>query len=279
MKKAYCILFSALLMVACGDDNSSSANDNELSSPSEESFVESSSVNEAASSSNTENVQSSFSSNNQTILDFGDNKIVIKEIPTFGELDGKPYFYTTQPRCTYRNGTFSTNPALSEYAYFYDISNETLTTSLIKLHEVFAGNYEDYKLRETYYGQNKSIEGKWNFLCYINLIDGYTQCSRNHQMIVTKDTIYSVFLLEQSKDEAIFHIAELTTHTSLGYFEEITTKITNSNETIYTKIALSTEKKECVLISESTPVKSSKYCSEEFLPYLQIDDFDGYVST
>ena len=51
MKKAYCILFSALLMVACGDDNSSSANDNELSSSSEETSIESSTDEEIVSSS------------------------------------------------------------------------------------------------------------------------------------------------------------------------------------------------------------------------------------
>ncbi|MBR6123197.1 hypothetical protein IKQ19_06325 [Candidatus Saccharibacteria bacterium] len=357
MRKLFALVTTtALLMVACGDDNSSSASDNDFSSSSEEASIESSSnetsvssssekkdepassssIQEASSSSSKDETlsqessssiqetsssvsetESSSSTINESTYNFNDDELVIKQIPTFGELDGKPYFYTTEPRCTYKDGIFSTNPDLSEYAYFYDISNDTLTTSLIKLHDVFAGNYDDHKLRETYYGQSKSIEGKWNYLCYINLNDGYTQCSHNHQMIVTKDTIYSVYSFEQSKDEVIFHIAEQITQTSLGYFEEmssiersskyaengitidssgtkilisiknkgtlsideIATKIINNNETIYRKIALSTDKKECVLTSESTPVKSSKYCSEEFLPYLQIDDFDGYVST
>ncbi len=356
MKKTYSILFSALLMIACGDDNSSSADDQELSSSSEEVAIESSSdekivssssekkdeqessssIQEASSSSSKDETlsqessssiqetsssvsetESSSSTINESTYNFNDDELVIKQIPVFDKFEGKPFFFTSEPRCTYKDGIFSTNPDLSEYAYFYDISNDTLTTSLIKLHDVFAGNYDDHKLRETYYGQSKSIEGKWNYLCYINLNDGYTQCSHNHQMIVTKDTIYSVYSFEQSKDEIIFHIAEQITQTSLGYFEEmssiersskyaengitidstgtktlisfkdkgtlsideITTKIINSNETIYTKIALSTDKKECVLISEATPIKSSKYCSEEYLPYLQIDDFDGYVSS
>ena len=51
MKKAYCILFSALLMVACGDDNSSSADDQELSSSSEDVAIESSTDEEIVSSS------------------------------------------------------------------------------------------------------------------------------------------------------------------------------------------------------------------------------------
>ena len=58
----------------------------------------------------------------------------------------------------------------------------------------------------------------------------------------------------------------------------MTTKVINNHETISRKIALSTDKKECVLTLESTDVKSSKYCSEEYLHYLEIDDFDGYVS-
>lgn len=300
MKKAYCVLFSALLMVACGDDNSSSASDNDFSSSSEEASIESSS-----------------STINESTYNFNDDELVIKQIPTFGELDGKPYFYTTEPRCTYRNGTFSTNPDLSEYAYFYDISKDTLTNSLIKLYKALTGNYEDLQLRETYYGQNNTINGEWEYLCYLNLNSGTSDCPHNFKIIITSDTIYNIHSINQSKDKNIFEIIGKITHVDLGYFEdlnsaerstkyaengitidssgaktlinirdkgtlsidEIATKIINNNETIYRKIALSTDKKECVLTSESTPVKSSKYCSEEFLPYLQIDDFDGYVST
>ncbi len=372
MKKAYCVLFSALLMVACGDDNSSSANDQELSSSSEDVAIESStdeeivssssekkeeqnssssvqeansssdkgesssSVQEASSSSSKDETlsqefsssiqetsssvsetESSSSTINESTYNFNDNELVIKQIPTFGELDGKPYFYTTEPRCTYRNGTFSTNPDLSDYAYFYDISKDTLTNSLIKLYKALTGNYEDLQLRETYYGQNNTINGEWEYLCYLNLNSGTSECPHNFKRIITTDTIYNIHSINQSKDKNIFEIIGKITHIDLGYFEdlnsaelstkyaengitidssgaktlinirdkgnlsidEMMTKVINNHETISRKIVLSTDKKECVLTSESTPVKSSKYCSEEYLPYLEIDDFDGYVST
>ena len=364
MKKAYCILFSALLMVACGDDNSSSASDVEQSSSSEEVVIESSSDKTIASSSSNETsvssssekkdeptssssiqeassssskdetlsqefsssiqetsssvseTESSSSTINESTYNFNDDELVIKQIPTFGELDGKPYFYTTEPRCTYRNGTFSTNPDLSDYAYFYDISKDTLTNSLIKLYKALTGNYEDLQLRETYYGQNNTINGEWEYLCYLNLNSGTSECPHNFKRIITTDTIYNIHSINQSKDKNIFEIIGKITHIDLGYFEdlnsaelstkyaengitidssgaktlinirdkgnlsidEMTTKVINNHETISRKIALSTDKKECVLTSESTPVKSSKYCSEEYLPYLEIDDFDGYVS-
>lgn len=355
MKKAYCVLFSALLMVACGDDNSSSADDQELSSSSEEVAIESSSdeeivssssekkenqnssssVQEASSSSSKDETlsqefsssiqetsssvsetESSSSTINESTYNFNDDELVIKQIPTFGELDGKPYFYTTEPRCTYRNGTFSTNPDLSDYAYFYDISKDTLTNSLIKLYKALTGNYEDLQLRETYYGQNNTINGEWEYLCYLNLNSGTSDCPHNFKRIITTDTIYNIHSINQSKDKNIFEIIGKITHIDLGYFEdlnsaelstkyaengitidssgaktlinirdkgiisidEIATKVINNHETISTKIALSTDKKECILTSERTPVKSSKYCSEEYLPYLEINDFDGYVS-
>lgn len=365
MKKAYSILFSALLMIACGDDNSSSASDVDQSSSSEEVVIESSSDKTIASSSSNETsvssssekkdepassssiqeassssskdetlsqefsssiqetsssvseTESSSSTINESTYNFNDNELVIKQIPTFGELDGKPYFYTTEPRCTYRNGTFSTNPDLSDYAYFYDISKDTLTNSLIKLYKALTGNYEDLQLRETYYGQNNTINGEWEYLCYLNLNSGTSECPHNFKRIITTDTIYNIHSINQSKDKNIFEIIGKITHIDLGYFEdlnsaelstkyaengitidssgaktlinirdkgnlsidEMTTKVINNHETISRKIALSTDKKECVLTSESTPVKSSKYCSEEYLPYLEIDDFDGYVST
>ncbi|OWV26691.1 hypothetical protein B7988_03600 [Fibrobacter sp. UWB1] len=352
MKKAYCVLFSALLMVACGDDNSSSANDNELSSSSEETSIESStdeeivssssekkeeqnsssSVHEASSSSDkgessssvqevssssTENEQSSSSSNNQAIPDFGDNKIVIKLVPTFGELDGKPYFYTTEPRCTYKNNVFSIKADTSDNAYFYEIANDTLTLYHVDLDKVLAGSYEEPSAKETYYGKNTNLESEWERLCYYNLNDDYTSCTQKYSYLISRDTIYNSLTYPIDYNYQIFKFIEKVSHSRLGIYDEmsaaqratkyaengisidstgtktlisfkdkgtlsideITTKIINSNETIYTKIALSTDKKECVLISETTPIKSSKYCSEEYLPYLQIDDFDGYVSS
>ncbi|GEM_PF-2712394 len=352
MKKAYCVLFSALLMVACGDDNSSSANDQELSSSSEEVAIESSSdekivssssekkeeqnssssVQEAnsssdkavssssvqeASSSSTENEPPSSSSNNQSISDIGDNKIIIKLIPTFGELDGKPYFYTMQPRCIYKNGVFTLKPDTSDNAYFYTIANDTLTLNHVVLDKVLAGTYEEPSAKETYYGKNTALESEWEHLCYYSLNGDYTNCKQSYSYLITKDTIYIVQTYPFNYDYEIFEIIEKISHTELGPYDEmsdaeralkyadngitvnpsgvktlinfkdkgaisideLTNKIINNNETIYTKIVISTDKKECVLISEATPIKSSKYCSEEYLPYLQIDDYDGYVST
>lgn len=361
MKKAYCVLFSALLMVACGDDNSSSASDVEQSSSSEEVVIESSSdktiassssnetsvssssekkddqessssvqeagsssenaesssSNQEANSSGTEETKSSSSSNNQIIADFGDNKIVIKLVPTFGELDGKPYFYTTQPRCIYKNGAFTLKADTSDNAYFYAIANDTLTLNHVDLDIILAGTYEEPSAKETYYGKNTSLESEWERLCYYNLHDDYTSCTQRYSYIISRDTIYIVLSYPIDYDYQIFKLVEKVSHSRLGIYDEmsaaqratkyaengisidstgtktlisfkdkgtlsideITTKIINSNETIYTKIALSTDKKECVLISETTPIKSSKYCSEEYFPYLQIDDFDGYVSS
>ena len=336
MKKAYCVLFSALLMVACGDDNSSSANDQELSSSSEEVAIESSSDEEIvssssekkeeqnssssvqeASSSSTENEPPSSSSYNQSISDIGDNKIVIKQIPSFGELDGKPYFYTTQPRCIYKNGTFTLKADTSDNAYFYAIANDTLTLNHVDLDIILAGTYEEPNAKETYYGKNTALESEWEHLCYYSLNGDYTNCKQSYSYLITKDTIYIAQTYPFNYDYEIFEIIEKISHTELGPYDEmsdaeralkyadngitvnssgvktlinfkdkgaisideLTNKIINNNETIYTKIVISTDKKECVLTSERTPVKSSKYCSEEYLPYLQIDDYDGYVST
>ncbi len=352
MKKAYCILFSALLMVACGDDNSSSASDNDFSSSSEEASIESSSnetsissssekkdeqessssiqetsfssekaesssSNQEANSSGTEETKSSSSSNNQIIADLGDNKFTIKQIPTFGELDGKPYFYTTQPRCIYKNGIFTLKPDTSDNAYFYTIANDTLTLNHVDLDKVLAGAYEEPSAKETYYGKNTALESEWEHLCYYSLNGDYTNCKQSYSYLITKDTIYIVQTYPFNYDYEIFEIIEKISHTELGPYDEmsdaeralkyadngitvnssgvktlinfkdkgaisideLTNKIINNNETIYTKIVISTDKKECVLTSEWTPVKSSKYCSEEYLPYLQIDDYDGYVST
>ena len=62
MKKAYCILFSALLMIACGDDNSSSASDDDYSSSEEVSIESSSDATNVSSSSEKKDEQESSSS-------------------------------------------------------------------------------------------------------------------------------------------------------------------------------------------------------------------------
>jgi len=353
MKKFFALLSLATLFISCGDDNSTSAND-DFSSSSEETAIssskediESSSVNEAASSSSQKKeepqssssvqeassssgtnissssigaseskAESSSSINPETPSVFGDDKFVIKEIPTFGELNGKPYFYTTQSRCTYKNGLFSIKPDTSEYAYFYDISNDTLTLNYAEIEKIILGTYEDSKQKETLLGKNKSIEGQWEKLCYFNLNGDYSSCEQSYSYIISKDTIYIVHTVSYDADYEIFKLIEKITHSQLGIFDEmsqaersakfaekgisidsssskklirinnastlsideLTFKVKN-NETISLKLVISNSTKECTLTQEYTPIKSSKYCSEEYLPYLQIDDFDGYVSS
>ena len=342
MKKLFAFAMTSAMLIACGDDNSSSANDVEQSSSSEEVVTESSSDKTIASSSSYETIissssekkdeqessssaqeafsssnQATSSSSNQIISDLGDNKFVIKQIPTFGKLDGKPYFYTTQPRCIYKNGVFTLKPDTSDNAYFYAIANDTLTLNHVELDKVLAGAYEEPSAKETYYGKNTALESEWEHLCYYSLNGDYTNCKQSYSYLITKDTIYIVQTYPFNYDYEIFEIIEKISHTELGPYDEmsdaeralkyadngitvnssgvktlinfkdkgaisideLTNKIINNNETIYTKIVISTDKKECVLTSERTPVKSSKYCSEEYLPYLQIDDYDGYVST
>lgn len=348
MKKAYCVLFSALLMVACGDDNSSSASDVEQSSSSEETSIESStdeeivssssekkenqnsssSVQEAnsssdkgessssvqeVSSSSTENEPPSSSSYNQSISDIGDNKFIIKQIPTFGELDGKPYFYTTQPRCIYKNGAFTLKADTSDNAYFYAIANDTLTLNHVDLDIILAGTYEEPSAKETYYGKNTSLESEWERLCYYNLHDDYTSCTQRYSYIISRDTIYIVLSYPIDYDYEIFHLIEQITHIALGNYDEMSVaeisakyaengvSIDSSNakilitikdkgsfsidemkmsivnrEDVSAQISVSSGEKKCSYTASynQNPVK---YCSEEYLPYLKIDSYDGYV--
>ena len=204
MKKLFALAITATLLIACGDDNpsepdtelssseevnpsssskepgsssegqekrNSSSSNQEVNSSSDTNISSSSigsSESKAESSSSSNATESSSSINTEIPSVFGDDKLVLKEIPTFGELDGKPYFYTTQSRCTYKNGIFSITPYTSEYAYFYNISNDTLTFNYVKSEKVLLGTYEDSKLKETLLGPNKSIEGQWEKLCYFN---------------------------------------------------------------------------------------------------------------
>ena len=338
MKKAYCILFSALLMVACGDDNSSSANDVEQSSSSEEVVTESSSDKTIASSSSYETIISSSSekkdeqessssaheafsssnkatssSSNQIISDLGDNKFVIKQIPTFGELDGKPYFYTTQPRCIYKNGIFTLKPDTSDNAYFYTIANDTLTLNHVELDKVLAGAYEEPSAKETYYGKNTALESEWERLCYYSLGDDYIDCAQKYSYLISRDTIYIVLSYPIDYDYEIFHLIEQITHIALGDYDEMSVaeisakyaengvSIDSSNakilitikdkgsfsidemkmsivnrEDVSAQISVSSGEKKCSYTASYNP-NPVKYCSEEYLPYLKIDSYDGYV--
>ena len=345
MKKAYCILFSALLMIACGDDNSSSASDDDYSSSEEVSIESSSDVTNVSSSSEKKDEQESSSSiqkansssdkaetsssvqeanssstdeiksssSKQIIADFGDNKFVIKQIPTFGKLDGKPYFYTMQPRCIYKNGVFTLKPDTSDNAYFYAIANDTLTLNHVDLDKVLAGTYEEPSAKETYYGKNTALESEWERLCYYSLSDDYTDCAQKYSYLISRDTIYIVLSYPIDYDYEIFHLIEQITHIALGDYDEMSVaeisakyaengvSIDSSNakilitikdkgsfsidemkmsivnrEDVSAQISVSSGEKKCSYTASYNP-NPVKYCSEEYLPYLKIDSYDGYV--
>ena len=310
MKKLFTFAMTSAMLIACGDDNSSSANDVEQSSSSEEVVTESSSsAQEAFSSSN----QATSSSSNQIISDLGDNKFVIKQIPTFGELDGKPYFYTTQPRCIYKNGIFTLKPDTSDNAYFYTIANDTLTLNHVELDKVLAGAYEEPSAKETYYGKNTALESEWERLCYYSLGDDYIDCAQKYSYLISRDTIYIVLSYPIDYDYEIFHLIEQITHIALGDYDEMSVaeisakyaengvSIDSSNakilitikdkgsfsidemkmsivnrEDVSAQISVSSGEKKCSYTASYNP-NPVKYCSEEYLPYLKIDSYDGYV--
>ncbi len=338
MKKLFAFAMTSAMLIACGDDNSSSANDVEQSSSSEEVVTESSSDKTIASSSFYETIISSSSekkdeqessssaheafsssnkatssSSNQIISDLGDNKFTIKQIPTFGELDGKPYFYTTQSRCIYKNGIFTLKPDTSDNAYFYTIANDTLTLNHVDLDKVLAGAYEEPSAKETYYGKNTALESEWESLCYYSLSDDYTDCAQKYSYLISRDTIYIILSYPIDYDYEIFHLIEQITHIALGDYDEMSVaeisakyaengvSIDSSNaktlitikdkgsfsidemkmsivnrEDVSAQISVSSGEKKCsyTALYNQNPVK---YCSEEYLPYLKIDSYDGYV--
>lgn len=338
MKKLFAFAMTSAMLIACGDDNSSSANDVEQSSSSEEVVTESSSDKTIASSSSYETIISSSSekkdeqessssaheafsssnkatssSSNQIISDLGDNKFVIKQIPTFGELDGKPYFYTTQPRCIYKNGIFTLKPDTSDNAYFYTIANDTLTLNHVDLDKVLAGAYEEPSAKETYYGKNTALESEWERLCYYSLGDDYIDCAQKYSYLISRDTIYIVLSYPIDYDYEIFHLIEQITHIALGDYDEMSVaeisakyaengvSIDSSNakilitikdkgsfsidemkmsivnrEDVSAQISVSSGEKKCSYTASYNP-NPVKYCSEEYLPYLKIDSYDGYV--
>ena len=338
MKKLFAFAMTSAMLIACGDDNSSSANDVEQSSSSEEVVTESSSDKTIASSSSYETIissssekkdeqessssaqeafsssnQATSSSSNQIISDLGDNKFVIKQIPTFGELDGKPYFYTTQPRCIYKNGVFTLKSDTSDNAYFYTIANDTLTLNHVDLDKVLAGAYEEPSAKETYYGKNTALESEWERLCYYSLGDDYIDCAQKYSYLISRDTIYIVLSYPIDYDYEIFHLIEQITHIALGDYDEMSVaeisakyaengvSIDSSNakilitikdkgsfsidemkmsivnrEDVSAQISVSSGEKKCSYTASYNP-NPVKYCSEEYLPYLKIDSYDGYV--
>ncbi len=338
MKKLFAFAMTSAMLIACGDDNSSSANNVEQSSSSEEVVTESSSDKTIASSSSYETIissssekkdeqessssaheafsssnKASSSSSNQIISDLGDNKFVIKQIPTFGELDGKPYFYTTQPRCIYKNGVFTLKPDTSDNAYFYTIANDTLTLNHVELDKVLAGAYEEPSAKETYYGKNTALESEWERLCYYSLGDDDIDCAQRYSYLISRDTIYIVLSYPIDYDYEIFHLIEQITHIALGDYDEmsvaeisatyaengITVDSSGANilvtvkdkgsfsieelsmsvingEDINGKLTVSAGNKKCTYTGLNNP-NPIKYCSDEYLPYLKIDSYDGYV--
>ena len=338
MKKLFAFAMTSAMLIACGDDNSSSANDVEQSSSSEEVVTEPSSDKTIASSSSYETLissssekkdeqessssaqeafsssnQATSSSSNQIISDLGDNKFVIKQIPTFGELDSKPYFYTTQPRCIYKNGVFTLKSDTSDNAYFYTIANDTLTLNHVDLDKVLAGTYEEPSAIETYYGQNTSIESEWERLCYYSVSGDYTSCTQKYSYIISKDTNYVILTYPIDYAYEILSISEKIFHLGIGDYDEmsdaeisatyaengITVDSSGANilvtvkdkgsfsieelsmsvingEDINGKLTVSAGNKKCTYTGLNNP-NPIKYCSDEYLPYLKIDSYDGYV--
>jgi hypothetical protein len=130
MKKAYCILFSALLMVACGDDNSSSANDNELSSSSEETSIESSTDEEIVSSSSEKKENQNSSSSVQEAnsssgkvesLPSDDGWITTISIDHFSFFDEEHLrYYFLEEECDYDSATNSFKWVAEDYTGIFD---------------------------------------------------------------------------------------------------------------------------------------------------------------
>ena len=301
-------------------NSSSSEKKNEQKSSSSSQKASSSSNNTTSSSletkveSSSDAEKSSSSKNMEPVLDFGDNEIIIKQIPTYRELNGKPYFYTTQPRCIYKDGVFSLKADTSDNAYFYAIANDTLTLSLVDLEKVLAGTLEEPNAKETYYGQNTILESKWEHLCYYNLSgDDYISCNQKYSYLISKDTIYIIQAIPFDHDYEIFAITEKVSHTAFGPYDEMSAterstayaengiSIDSSNakilitikdkgtlsidelsisvidkENASAKISVSAGERKCSYTASynQNPVK---YCSEEYLPYLSIDSYDGYV--
>ena len=130
VKKAYCVLFSALLMVACGDDNSSSANDQELSSSSEEICIDSSSDNESVSSSSekkdepksSSSVQEASSSSDKVeSLPSDDGWITTISIDHFSFFDEEHLrYYFLEEECDYDSATNSFKWVAEDYTGVFD---------------------------------------------------------------------------------------------------------------------------------------------------------------
>ena len=138
MKKAYCVLFSALLMVACGDDNSSSANDDELSSSSEETSIESSTDEEIVSSSSEKKEEQNSSSSVQEAnsssgkvesLPSDDGWITTISIDRFSFFDEEHLrYYFLEEECDYDSATNSFKWVAEDYTGIfnrYDVSPTT----------------------------------------------------------------------------------------------------------------------------------------------------------
>lgn len=138
MKKAYCVLFSALLMVACGDDNSSSANDDELSSSSEDTSIESSTDEEIVSSSSEKKEEQNSSSSVQEAnsssgkvesLPSDDGWITTISIDRFSFFDEEHLrYYFLEEECDYDSATNSFKWVAEDYTGIfnrYDVSPTT----------------------------------------------------------------------------------------------------------------------------------------------------------
>ena len=136
MKKLYALAITTALFVACGDDNSSSANEDELSSSSEESSIESSSGNESVSSSSekkdepnsSSSVQEASSSSSKVEFSSSDNgwttTIDIDHFSFFDEEHLRYYFL--EEECDYDSATNSFKWVTEDYKNIFDRYDESL---------------------------------------------------------------------------------------------------------------------------------------------------------
>ena len=210
-------------------------------------------------------------------------------------------------------GIFTLKPDTSDNAYFYTIANDTLTLNHVELDKVLAGAYEEPSAKETYYGKNTALESEWERLCYYSLGDDYIDCAQKYSYLISRDTIYIVLSYPIDYDYEIFHLIEQITHIALGDYDEMSVaeisakyaengvSIDSSNakilitikdkgsfsidemkmsivnrEDVSAQISVSSGEKKCSYTASYNP-NPVKYCSEEYLPYLKIDSYDGYV--
>lgn len=235
MKKAYCILFSALLMVACGDDNSSSANDNELSSSSEEVAIESSSDEKIVSSSSEKKEEQNSSSSVQeanSSSDKGESSSSVQEASSSVSTDfGEGYTYAIAHRYDEATGimyqrieTCNYHPSTKTFAWeesAIPLDSNRLTvigdSMWIGPVEKFVADdpdeqqsYDAYENRETLLlsSDHNGIYGKWTMTgCTRTYGETEFKCTSSiahmrgiaKTITITTDSVYTTTIVDLSR--------------------------------------------------------------------------------